>query len=526
MHLCIKFTAMSEAIARGYVLDFSTGAGINSVPVSNQRTTTLTDDEGYFELPLLEGYFIQVCKPADYDYVLDEQGRPQFFWLYQPQGTPSDMALNYPGIDPTGPPADPLVFYLHRKGAARRFSAIFMGDIQPKNEVEAGYFRDLVARELTHQQARFIMPLGDLAWDDLSIHPVVQAILDSIGIPYFPVKGNHDINLRAPDRQWSSESFKLVFGPTYYAFNEGKVHFVVLDDIGYSGWDEENDCRGKVFGWIDDQQLDWLRDDLKLVPDDHLVFLATHIPIYTNIAARNDYRNVLNRRELFGILEQRRYVFVISAHTHFIEHVDHFEAGWMGKAPFPGLIAGAACGAWWKGPLDLDGLPVRMAMDGAPNGYFKFHFDDHRFTMDFCPAGASDCYQMGIRYPKAECVAGDRAEIVVNIYRATPWAEVSYQIDSQAMHPMKRRVAPDPYVDEFIRQNREAYPDWMHARPTAHLWVAPLPADLGAGFHRITVTAKEPDGQQIKSSKIFRVLNGSSDHSWNGQSARLPITEW
>jgi hypothetical protein len=59
-----------------------------------------------------------------------------------------------------------------------------------------------------------------------------QAILQT-GIPWYNVMGNHDMNYDATEDRLSDESFEAHFGPNNYAFNYGKTHFIVLDDILY-----------------------------------------------------------------------------------------------------------------------------------------------------------------------------------------------------------------------------------------------------------------------------------------------------
>src|SRR3546814_14550838 len=54
-----------------------------------------------------------------------------------------------------------------------------------------------------------------------------------LGVPWFNVMGNHDINFDVKADSLSDESYEAHFGPSNYAFNHGNVHFIVLDDIIY-----------------------------------------------------------------------------------------------------------------------------------------------------------------------------------------------------------------------------------------------------------------------------------------------------
>jgi hypothetical protein len=50
--------------------------GIPGISVSNGRTVTQTDDDGQYTLPVREGEFLFVTKPAGYMVPVDEHNRP------------------------------------------------------------------------------------------------------------------------------------------------------------------------------------------------------------------------------------------------------------------------------------------------------------------------------------------------------------------------------------------------------------------------------------------------------------------
>ncbi|MEL7122082.1 MAG: calcineurin-like phosphoesterase C-terminal domain-containing protein, partial [Bacteroidota bacterium] len=496
----------------GYVLKKNSTdqqLGIKGVAVSNGREVVLTNDDGYFELRERDPCFIMVTKPSGYQFQLNEKKRYDFFYLHNSQGTPKQENLLFKKISPTQPITEPLRFYLETSQGEDQFEMIMMGDIQPKSETDIGYFRDMVAKELALQNVSFYVVLGDLVWDRLELYPLLEDTLTAINIPYYTACGNHDINLRASSKKYATETYKACYGPTYYSFNVGKTHFVVLEDVGYSGWDDILEEKGEVYGWLDEVQLIWLENDLQYVPEDFLVVLLSHIPIYTATASNNDYRNILNRSDLFKIVANRKKLLAVSAHTHCIEHVDLQEAGWNGEFPFKALIAGAACGAWWKGPLDPNGLPVKMAMDGAPNGFFKFIFTGNEYKYDFVPIGFNQEHQMNIYFPSGELNqnAFEKETIVVNIFNASPEAKVEYSINNGEWMDLERSVQPDPYVNRFVEDHKESYPEWMRARVTAHLWKAKSKVQLKEGIHNVIVRAVEPDGRSFIGKKVFRILD-------------------
>ena len=74
----------------------------------------------------------------------------------------------------------------------------------------------------------------------------------------------------------SDDTFQQNYGPTYYSFNRGKAHYVVMDNVRYLGKDKDYD------GFIQQHQLDWLQKDLAFVPKDHLLIPVsyTHLDVY------------------------------------------------------------------------------------------------------------------------------------------------------------------------------------------------------------------------------------------------------
>ncbi|HEX8607918.1 MAG TPA: metallophosphoesterase N-terminal domain-containing protein, partial [Pedobacter sp.] len=94
--------------------------------------------------------------------------------------------------------------------------------------------------------------VGDLAWDFLEYFEDYNKAVAMMGIPFFQALGNHDMNYREGGDETSDRTFKEFFGPTYYSFNRGKAHYVVLDDVRYLGVERTYD------GHISEAQLNWL----------------------------------------------------------------------------------------------------------------------------------------------------------------------------------------------------------------------------------------------------------------------------
>ncbi len=253
--------------------------GIADVTVSNGRDVTRSDRAGYYRLPVSDDTILFVVQPRNYRVPVDANGVPRFYYLHKPAGSPTN--LRYPGVAPTGPLPRQVDFALLRSEVGDRFQALLLGDPQTRTLQDVAYLaRDIVA-PLVGTSASFALALGDLVYDDLSVFEPLARTLGQIAVPWWPVIGNHDINYLATHDTYSDESFERLFGPTNYAFQVGRVHFIVLDSDVYQGWIEADEMPGGYRAAFGDDELTFLERYLELVPRDELVVVVTHIPLAT-----------------------------------------------------------------------------------------------------------------------------------------------------------------------------------------------------------------------------------------------------
>lgn len=501
-----------SAPVRGYVYEdanqnrqFDRGEkGIANVLVSNQIDVVKTDALGRYEIPLPnQQTTVFIIKPAGYSLPLNEFNQPQFFYYYQPEGSPKQK---FDGIAPTGELPASLDFALVPAPLQTSFDMIALSDPQMSDLQEVNYFRDDVVAELHQNQAVFGIMLGDIAFDDLSVYGKTRTVIAQAGFPMFSVAGNHDENYDLPDDQFSLETYKKNFAPSYYAFEYGMVSFIVLDSVEWRINPETK--KGGYIGRLGDQQLQWIRAYVDQLPEDRLIVFAMHIPLYYSQDA-DDSLNITDRQQLFDILKTRRYLLAIAGHMHNVDLVNMGkESGRDSEIPFPMITCAAVCGAWWSGPKDIDGIPVSEQQDGTPNGYHIFHFKGNQFTQEFKAARLDSSYQMRICSPRGVIVSADlaRQEIVVNVFNASDKAVVTYRLDGgNSLALTRQNGRKDPFIEAYFTEYKSLIPSFASSAPSSHIWAAPLPVDLASGQHTLTVHVVNQYGYEYQQTVIFEV---------------------
>jgi hypothetical protein len=339
--------------------------------------------------------------------------------------------------------------------------------------------------------------LGDLVFDDLSVlQPYVEA-LSLIGIPWYSVIGNHDINFDVANDAESDETFNRWFGPAYFSFDHGPVHFVVLDNVWYRGHKSKGGAGGYT-GKFGPDQLAWLEKDLAMTPKDKLVVAMMHIPV----------QGSADKAEFYRLIGQREYALSASAHTHYQEHQFIRDAALpKGHHHF---ISVTACGSWWQGRPDDRGIPHTTMRDGAPNGHSVFSFDGSQYKIEFRAAGAPEEYQMDIHAPATLAAADVEGTMVyANVFGGSAKSVVEMRFaGSDEWVKMERSVEQDPEYLKLVARDRDLK---APNRPlpgavnSTHLWKIALPAGPSEGVVPIHVRTTDMFGQIYYATRGLRI---------------------
>lgn len=501
----------AQTTATGYVFTDANGngkrdkteKGIAGVSVTNGQDVVQTDSKGHYALAVGNDNIISVIKPAGYRVPLNADNLPQYFYIHKPQGSPQ---LKYKGVAPTGPLPKSVDFALSPVKEEDNYTALIFGDPQVYSLEQVDYFIKGVVKEVEGiKNIAFGISMGDEVGDKLDLFAPYTAAVKRVGIPWYNMMGNHDLNADALTDSISDDSFEAHFGPATYAFNYGKVHFIVLDDVLYP---DPRDGRG-YYGGLREDQLKFVENDLRHVPKDHLVVLTMHIPM----SEPEFLFSSVTRQRLFGILKNFPYTLSISAHTH-MQRQDFYAKGteWLQDKPHHHFNIGTASGDFYSGLNDKDGIPLSTMRDGTPKGYGFIHFKGNQYIIDYKVSGKNAAVQMQITAPETLKQNSDTlAYVYVNFFTGSKNDKAHYRIDEGEWIPLQHTFEFDPtYVAEVATWKSITDKTKKARRPSnpaksTHLWKGPISTRLQTGKHSIEVKVTDMFNRPFSQKSTYTI---------------------
>lgn len=220
----------------------------------------------------------------------------------------------------------------------------------------------------------YVITLGDMTWDLYwySRKYYFPQYLKSVNyyfknaakqVQFFHTIGNHDHDMCKDGDFNTVVEYVKDIAPTYYSFNIGDVHYIVLDDIlctnvgGEASAKPERAYRSEVT----DEQLKWLAKDLSYVSKTTPVIVTSHAPVYAKETKKNVNDYYLNNSATLVPKFKGYKVDFVTGHTHVLYNVDKSSEGIYEHN------AGAVCASWWWSGYLTPG--IHICTDGAPGGY-------------------------------------------------------------------------------------------------------------------------------------------------------------
>ncbi|MGY0559631.1 calcineurin-like phosphoesterase C-terminal domain-containing protein [Luteimonas sp. A277] len=460
----------------------SGGGGLAGVAVSDGRQVVASGPEGQWTLASAPAGAVFVIKPPGYVLPARADGLPDFWRSgVEPQGCDFELLP----ADPEGAGDDSL-------------EVLVFSDPQTANLREVGYYRDSIVAPLRGRHgARLGVTLGDVTNDVPSLYPALNEVTASLGVPWLHVPGNHDLDFEVGHDRDSLRSFRGVYGPDTFAWEEDEAVFVGLDNVIYQPGE-----RPAYIGGLRPDQFEFLESWLPALSTNRLLVLMVHMPLFDTAPGRETFRHA-DRERLFALLQRFPKLLVLSGHRHTLQHVFHGpESGWHGAEPLHEFNVGAASGAFWSGVAGSDGVPDSTMADGTPSGYARlvidreggyrlsWHRGGHHGDGD---PGFTDA--MALHAPRTLRGGAYPAwGVYANVYMGLEDTRVEFRVGEGEWQSMRRVSAPDPrLVVENVRDDLatelRGFDRSPEAQPSTHLWRGALPTDLDVGEHRIDVRA-------------------------------------
>jgi len=432
------------------------GTPIAGVLVSDGHHVVRTDVEGKYQLAVGpdSGRFVFVSIPPGY-------------WI-ETYYTRLDETLKAGRAD----------FELTPKSQPQRFDFVFMCDLadlsmgRKKVGVPKTKASIVEANGLSPTPA-FIIVQGDICIQ-AKAGKNVQSCFAASKIPVRVGIGNHEIMVGKPDPYGAYEK---LFGPTYYSFDWGRVHFVILNGNKPMPRGRGN---ARVHGAVEGRELAWLRADLAAQPEGKPIVVGVHIPIVSTYAARRTdlddgpFWESPNDKLLIDLFSRHKVRLVLQGHMHENERIT------VGGVEYVSSVS--LSGTWWH-----SGRGFERATDGCPRGYRVVSVDGTKITHRYRSSCESRVERRGEFVRLRDRIEARRGvSFTFNCYDAPNGSTAAARFDDGPWRPM----AQPKYRSSSI-------PKPHHFRLSADT------TKLKPGKHTIEARVVWPDGTIVVGKGMF-----------------------
>jgi len=241
----------------------------------------------------------------------------------------------------------------------------------------------------------YVLTLGDLSNDvywytNKFALPEYANVIKGFKTCVFNTMGNHDNDINQVGDWFTEQKYKDVIGPSWYSFNLGKAHYVVLDNIIYhnnTANPDEDDDDGRYDNGITADQIEWLKKDLSHVADKSApLIIAMHIPLYSRPNASNSISlSLSNGQELIDCLAGFTNVHVLTGHTHRNFRLN--PNSWLMEHN----LAAISANWWYTGSPDFVGNHI--CSDGSVGGYGVYEMNGKDLQWYYKSVGYDRHYQ-------------------------------------------------------------------------------------------------------------------------------------
>lgn len=393
---------------------YCNGRGIPNVVVSDGIEVTKTDSQGIYYLASTKKHgYVFVSIPSNYE--VSTRSKLPYFFDYVTSSTSVIDQRNFELVEVNN--NNSVVLAITDIHLANRNNDI--------TQFKSGFYSEASAYATQLKSAGtkvYCLALGDMSWDlywysnSYGLSNYLNEI-DGVGFQIFHVMGNHDNDPYKANDFDAEAPFKQIIGPSYYSFNIGKVHYVVLDDVQYINTGGSQGVVGSrnYTEVVSTEQINWLTKDLAEITDKTTpIIVALHTPVYSLSVNSSGQAvkstDLTNAATLISTLNAFSNVTFLSGHTHVNYNVE------IASNMYEHNIAAISATWWWTGANGYAGNHI--CTDGSPGGYGVFEINDKNIKY----------YYKGIGYNKnKQFRTYDRNTIEISAANFTPNASSTYQ---------------------------------------------------------------------------------------------------
>lgn len=413
---------------KGYVHDSE--KPLSGVLVTNGYSFATTDENGAYYLP------------SDAD--------AEFVYLVTPAGYNADcrdgLTRFYQTIDKNGGiyRAD---FQLTSTGDDTYHKFLVLGDPQMRDDHDYGLFEEQALPDIKETIAKLqkegdnphLLVLGDVCFNTWGTYPRYEKFWKDINTPLFHCPGNHDKQI-VPDKKQSTKDYQAIFGPLYYAFNKGKIHYLMLDNIMIAGRDE-------ITNGIYEEALEWVKKDLEYVSHGTTVVVGLHQPVTWTVGSRAAYKPLLDLLSNYKTL-------ILSAHKHYGKNLGNY------NSHIEERIQTALCGAYWYGDVAKDGIPL---------GYYIYEDVGDSLCWQYKPLGETTDKAFKIHPPVVE---GNNLRFDINVFDYDNHWNVTWKLDGVDQGKLPNIEDYDPHAYKLYINHTKT---WCRPVKSTHIFRCTVP---------------------------------------------------
>ncbi len=368
------------------------GKPLAGVVVSDGVRVTQTDTEGMYTLDSdKELGYVFISIPSGYMTAADACAIPQFFArTAKPAGQSERHDFTLTPVDNTR----------HTVIAATDHHLADRESLDVTQfTAEGGFIDDVKAVAAATASPVYSICMGDMSWDEYwhkrnFMLPEFRRLYEryTFPCPVFNAMGNHDNDPYCASDEAASAAFRREIGPTYYSFNLGQLHYVVLDNIVYVNTGGREGAIGKLDYEvrIDDHQLAWLRADLATVADKSaplIIVMHAQLHWWYRGSEGVSWKYAFTRDAgcLVDALAGFSEVHLVTGHSHM-----NFRL--LNGNLREHNIAATSGTWWWTGQIH-DDYTINTCRDGSPGGYEVFEVDGRDIRWHYKGIGLEDDYQ-------------------------------------------------------------------------------------------------------------------------------------